>query len=374
MASVSVNRKALAEALAVAMTGAASRGVKPHLENVLIHGTESLLLTCSDGEVTVTRVVTDSENEGLEVALPAKRLHQILTQLTGEVVEIADNGRTIGIGTDRAAFTLPRNDDARVAIKDLANAKRKWSRSWQAQHAERVARDIGRVSWSTDPNHPRAALGGVLIEVTSGSFLAVATNASTLTAAQGTATSEASVLMVLSGRMVTAIQRAYDRPIDLSVYTCDGLVMMTDGTTTISGSTVAGTFPDWRSVVPASGTQRLRWKTNVGALLQAVRQARVCTNEESGGIVWEWTEDRLSLESGAAGIGEGDITLYMGAYQGKIKPNLPMRVTLDGEFCQQILAAMDKDADVDVVAIDSESAVKFESGEITTIIMPMSKE
>lgn len=374
MASVSVNRKALAEALSVAMTGAASRGVKPHLENVLIHGTESLLLTCSDGEVTVTRVVADSENEELEVALPAKRLHQILAQLTGEVVEIDDNGQTIGIVTDMAAFTLPRNDEARVALKDLAMAKRKWQRSWQAQHAERVARDIGRVAWSTDLNHQRAVLGGVLIQVAHCAFAAVATNASTLTAVQGAATSADLVEMVLSMRMVTAIQRAYDRPVDLSVYTCDGLVMMTDGTTTISGPTVAGKFPDWMAVVPASGTGRLCWRTNVGALLQAVRQARVCTNEESGGIVWEWAEDRLSLESGAAGIGEGDITLYLGAYHGTTKPDLPMRVTLDGEFCQQILTAMDREADVDVVAIDSESAVKFESGEITTIIMPMSKE
>lgn len=363
-----MNRVELLEHLAVVKT-VADRGDRNGIYScVLISCVEDLLmLACSDETVTVRREA-ECECEPGTVALDARRLQQILGSMSGETVTIETAKAGVVIKSLTSRFTLQDNEAARNAIASRVGEKAQWERPIEVR-GEALGNALGQVVWSVDDNSTRYALGGVAVEMSGSRVWCVATNMKTLAVSRVTAVgSDEDGPRVWPVRLVSAVRAAFQSPADVTITRNQSAVRITDGTTTIRGQFVSGGFPAWRKVLPDELGEAFR--APAGELLQLVRQARVCTSVESSGIDWRFDQHGLTLSSSAAEIGSGEVRMEAGGIRSDVM------VTLDGEYCQRILSAAEKEESVRVWVRDGESGVVFETDAPDStrwVIMPMTK-
>ena len=365
-----MNRVELLEHLAVVST-VADRGDRNGIYScVLIECVPDLLMmACSDQNVTVRREA-ECDCEPGTVALDARRLQQILGSMSGETVTIETAMAGVVIKSLTSRFTLQDNEPARNAIASRVGEKAQWERPIEVR-GEALGNALGQVAWSVDDSSTRYALGAVAVEMNGGQLWCVATNTRTLAVARVTAQgSDDDDPRLWPLRLVAAVRAAFQSPADVTITRNQSAVRITDGVTTIRGQLVNGLFPDWGAVLPKPNEYGEAFRAPAGELLSLVRQARVCTSVESSGIDWRFDQHGLTLASQAAEIGSGEVRLAADGTRSAVT------VTLDGEYCQKILASVEKDADVRVWVRDGESGVVFETDAPDStrwMIMPMTK-
>ena len=364
-----INRVELLKHLAVVAT-VADRGDRNGIYScVLIECVPDLLMmACSDQNVTVRREA-ECDCEPGAVALDARRLQQILGSMSGETVTIETTTKGLVIHSLTSRFTLPNNSFACAAIASRVGEKAQWGDPIEVR-GEALGNALGQVAWSVDDASTRYALGGVAVEMWGSQLWCIATNTKTLAISRVTAVgSDDDGPRVWPLRLVAAVRAAFTTPADVTITRNQSAVRITDGVTTIRGQFVSGAFPKWREVLPDELGEAFR--APAGELLSLVRQARVCTSVESSGIDWRFDQHGLTLASQAAEIGSGEVRLESGGIRSAVM------VTLDGEYCQRILSAVEKEAGVTVWVRDGENGVVFETDAPDStrfMIMPMTKE
>ena len=366
-----IKRVDLLEHLAVVAT-VADRGDRNGIYScVLIECVPDLvMLACSDQNVTVKREA-ECDCEPGTVALDARRLQQILGSMSGETVTIETAMAGVVIKSLTSRFTLQDNASAGNAIASRVREKAQWERPIVVR-GDALGNALGQVAWSVDDASTRYALGGVAVEMNGGQLWCVATNTRTLAVARVTAQgSDDDDPRLWPLRLVAAVRAAFTSPSYVTITRNASAVRITDGVTTIRGQLVNGLFPDWGAVLPKPNEYGEAFRAPAGELLSLVRQSRVCTSAESSGIVWRFDQHGLTLSSSAAEIGSGEVRMEAGGIRSAVT------VTLDGEYCQRILSAAEKEGSVTVWVRDGENGVVFETDWVYStrwVIMPMTKE
>ena len=357
---ISLLTKELRAALAAVAPAVPARSPRPVLQNVLL---ADGVLTGSDGDI---RIDVEVSYDGPALLLPKDRLQAILANATGDEVTLIPNGSTCIVRAGHGEWTLPTEDASGYPAWTPTNLK-----SVTRLPSDQFCRAVRGTVFATDNESSRYALGAVLVEVKGDAVTLVATDGRRLSSVgceHDLAVDDSQTLV--PARAMAVISRlagnAGDAAVQLEATPSE--IVATIGGTTVTARLIEGRFPEWRKVVPERDAKATA--VDRGALLAATRAAAIVTSESSKGVEYTFGPTGIWLHGQSAEAGEPSVTCDV------VDAGDPCSVKLDPTFVVEWLGGISGDAEpeVEVEAVDEQSAVVLRCGDHVGVIMPLAKD
>ncbi len=348
-------REPLLAALQTAAVVVPTRSTRPVLTNVKLDVDGSTaVLSATDLEIGIR-----TEIEGVEttaagsVLLPSGRLMAIVRESPpGTTFEIESDGNATVVKAARSQFRLPAEDPVEFPSVVTFPADACFELSTPL-----VRELVRRTVFATDNESSRYALGGVLLELTDTTVVAVGTDGRRLAKMEGPSSIQGGELPatqpIVPARAMQLIERSLgdaETPVKLAVQGSD--VLIHTGHTTISARLVEGRFPRWRDVFP-DRPDAVRVKVVAGPLLSAVRQAAIVTSEQSKGVDFGFESGQLVLAGQSAESGQSRVEMPID-HSGET-----IQIKLDPRFVSEFLRVLDPATSIDVELTDGQSACVY---------------
>lgn len=363
-------RNAFLHSFQLTTTVAATRDVKPVMQNVKVK-TETadespfLVLMATDGEMGIRKNVTQcTVIEPGEAIIPAKKVRQILQEVTGENVDITSDSQLMSVECGASRFQL-----ATQPTDEFPDVFPFEETAYHEVTAETFRELVKRTAFAIDSDSARYALGGVLLEMLDGKIIGVATDGRRLACQEISAASIGGHLSegnaIVPPRALTLLERAMDDESEaIKINMGANRMLASSQGTTIFSRLIEGRFPKWRNIIPDI-TSRICVPLPVGSFYSAVRQAAIVTSEKQPGVVFQFREGKLVLQAQGAEIGESVIEMPIG-YQGQ-----DCSIKLDPDYLTDFLRVLPVEKVIDAyVAADSPVVFKTDDG-YTYILMPL---
>ena len=357
---ISLSVANLRAALAAVAPAVPTRGTKPVLQNVLL---SAAVLSGSDGEIRIDVAVDYS---GPPLLLPKDRLQAILASAIGDDVTLIPSGTTCTVRAGHGEWTLPTEDAGEYPAWTVSGAK-----SVTRMPSDQFCRAVRGTVFATDNESSRYALGAVLVEVKGETVTLVGTDGrrlSSYAAEHDLAVDDSQTLV--PARAMNIIARlagnAGDEAVQLEATSSE--IVATIGGTVVTARLVDGRFPRWRDVVPERDAKATT--VDRAALLAATRAAAIVTSEQSKGVDYTFSSTGIWLHGQSAEAGESSVTCDV------VEAGDSCSVKLDPTFVVEFLNGISSEAEpeVDVEAVDAQSAVVLRCGDHTGVIMPLAKD
>lgn len=336
--------------------------MRPVLQNVLLSGG---VLSGSDGDIRVDVAIADVPPD-LSVLLPKDRLQAIIGAATGDEITLTVEDSRCVVKAGHGQWTLPTEPTAEYPAWSVDGAK-----PITRLPADQFVRAVRGVVFATDNESSRYALGAVLVEVKGDTVTFVATDGrrlSSVTCEHDLAVDDSQTLVPARAMALIAKLAANAGDASVQLEATGNEVIATVWDATITARLVDGRFPRWRDVLP----ERDAKATTVSreALMAATRAAAIVTSEQSKGVSYSFTADGIHLHGHSAECGESSVTCDV------VEAGDKATVSLDPTFVTQWLAGVAPDAEpeVEVEAVDAQSAVILRCGDHTGVIMPLAKD
>lgn len=332
------------------------------LQNVLLSGG---VLSGSDGEIRVD-VELENAPPGINVLLPKDRFSAIIGAATGDEITLTVEDTRCIVKAGHGEWTLPTEAVAEYPAWSVDGAK-----PITRLPADQFCRAVRGVVFATDNESSRYALGAVLVEVKGDTVTFVATDGrrlSSVTCEHDLAVDDSTTLV--PARAMALIAKLAGNAGDASVQleATGNEVIATVWNATITARLVDGRFPKWRDVLPERDAKATTVSRD--ALMAATRAAAIVTSEQSKGVSYTFTSEGIHLHGQSAECGESSVTCDV------VEAGDKATVSLDPTFVTQWLAGVASDAEpeVEVEAVDAQSAVILRCGDNTGVIMPLAKD
>jgi len=357
---ISLSVADLRAALAAVAPAVPTRSTRPVLQNVLL---SAAVLSGSDGEIRIDVAVDYS---GPPLLLPKDRLQAILSSATGDDVTLIPSGTTCTVRAGHGEWTLPTEDAGEYPAWTVSGAK-----SVTRMPSDQFCRAVRGTVFATDNESSRYALGAVLVEVKGETVTLVGTDGrrlSSYAAEHDLAVDDSQTLV--PARAMNIIARlagnAGDEAVQLEATSSE--IVATIGGTVVTARLVDGRFPRWRDVVPERDAKATT--VDRAALLAATRAAAIVTSEQSKGVDYTFSSTGIWLHGQSAEAGESSVTCDV------VEAGDSCSVKLDPTFVVEFLNGISSEAEpeVDVEAVDAQSAVVLRCGDYTGVIMPLAKD
>lgn len=368
---INFNRAAFAAAFSVASIAVPSRTPKDILRNVLmIHTKKGTELLATDLEISVRCKVggTESVSSGSgEALLPTKRISDILREMNDESINIDCEDERITIKTASGRFKLI-GEDAREypPIPEFKDD------DYFRVPAQLLRQAIKRVSFATDSESTRYALGGVLFEVADGKLTLAATDsrrlAVVLVPCETIGKAVIDKTTVVPTKAVSLLERSLEPKtefVDIAVAT--NSVMFRSGDVTIHTRVIEGRFPRYQQVIPRRSNITL--PVVAGPLHSVVRQSQIVTDEENRGVLFAFSKGKLTLSSKASSVGDSNIELPIEYDDDDVA------ISLEPKYVSDFLKVVSPETICDLSIEDSDTAVVFRvEDSYTYVVMPLATD
>ncbi len=321
-------------------------------------------IAATDGEVSIVRQIPDAIVEVDGSALfPPEKISAILRETTAEEITIEAVEGIAHIKSGSSRFKIPLEvaaefpespkfvDDgfATVAAADLQKI---------------VARSIFYEETSAGKSY---ALQGVQFDI-AGDLYCVTTDSRKLAYVQVPIkkTGDVTVSGIIPAKAMRVIGSLAE---DGSVDVCIGANIATFRTPVgiMSTTLVAGRFPDWRRVYPASeGRPQIAFVADM--LARSIRQSLITTTEESRSVKFRFAKGTLHMASSGAGAGESTVELPI-SFDGDLA------VELNPDYLLKALKLLEPGTVINFMPLDKDSPVVIESEDgLRYVQMPINKE
>jgi DNA polymerase-3 subunit beta len=238
--------------------------------------------------------------------------------------------------------------------------------------ADQFARAVRSVIYATDAESSRFALGAVLVEVHGDVVTFVATDGRRLSRVEiehDLAVDDSQTLV--SRRALATLARLADAAGDeasVQLQASRSCLVAEIGGTTVTATLVEGRFPRWRDVFPERDVKATA--VDRGELLAATRAAAIVTTESSKGVDYAISEDGIWLHGRSSESGESSVTCPLVEFGQKVTTKC------DPRFVSDFLNGLPADAEpnVEIEAVDAQSAVVLRCGDCWGVVMPMAED
>jgi DNA polymerase-3 subunit beta len=331
--------------------------VKDVLQNVLLDldkgGIEG-----TDGETSVQVGIKVEDYWRGSVLLNPARFGAIIRESKSPTVGLSVDERKLHVELQNGSFSLPTSNPdefprMKVAITDPAIMK-----------AGQLAQAINSTKFSVDTESTRYQLAGVALQFGPNGVNVVATNGRTLayTALPGECKLQSAIVPV---KPLALVERMASGKLgDCEIQIVGNQIAFRCSETTIFTSQIEGRFPAWEKIVPSVLGERVA--VSAGALLQAIRQASVVSDDETRATELHFQEDQLSVKSSAAEKGVSSVSI-------PVESVLTETVIIDHKYAQDWLKTLDNDAVVELFITSRTNPVVFRCGVSTYVVMPMDR-
>jgi len=319
-----------------------------------------------DGEIhAVFGRFTSGSDLPAPILLPADRFQAIVRELTCETIDITVDETNLVIEGNDQRFRLPTsNPDAFPFFNEssLADPQIKMG-------AELFRSAVRRTVHCTDQESTRYQLAGVhFLRSPRGCLLVEATDGRQCTRVvlSGSSIQEKFANALLPVKPLKMAERMLKGDDEVSIQIERNSVSISQNSAWISFALVEGRFPNIDLVLEQCIDPVCTVELNAGVLLQAVRQAAICSTEESKGVDFTFANRELVLSARTADVGQSRIRI-------PIDLDDAMTVCLDPQYVSDFLGAIPPETTITMHLSSPEKPVKLRDELQSHVVMPMTR-
>lgn len=368
---IKIKRDSFQNVFQFASAVAPARSPKAILQNIKLNVSDTeTILTATDIEIGVRLNVTDVTVESTGSAvIPVNRLNMILRESSDEYLVINADSEGTQITGNNSRFELPaQNPDEFPEVAGFVETD-------YFEVASGILKEmIHRTLFATDAESSRYALGGILLEMTDDTMIAVGTDGRRLAKMEGAITKIGNPLVdgtatIVPSRAMQLMERSLpdgDTLVQLAPRSNDLLLKEPNGV--FYTRLVEGRFPKWRDVLPKRQDSN-RIDIPVGPMYSALKQAAIVSNEESRGVDFTFSKGSLVLSTNTAEVGQSRVEMPVPFNEDELT------ITLDHRYVTDFLKALqpDKTFTMDIENGD-QAAYCVTDDNYGYVIMPLSKD
>ncbi len=285
----------------------------PILSNLLLEAKDKqIILTATDLTVGVRCTGQAKVIQEGATTLPARRLAQLLRELTAHHVEISTNDREVTqIKADSSVFKIVgMSKNEFPTLPDLSGAI-------QLKVLQTDLKDaLYRTSFAVSKEDSRYVLTGVYLEVSGKQALFVGTDGKRLAKAflQLEDSVDTPMDCIIPLKAVDEIMKSLNKDEEQAIiYLFPDKVAVEAGDILIMTKLLSGEYPDVDKVIPKQASQCVALHKD--ELLQLLRQIAVFTNDQTHSVRFKFMPGELQLTANSMDIGEGRVSMPVN-YQG----------------------------------------------------------
>ncbi len=301
----SINRSEFADALAVAVSVAASRTTKQSLRGVLLDAHDDyLLVTATDLEVGVRLHVTQVQVESVgRTLVPADKISQIVRESSDEILQLELDDQVLHLRGGDSHFQIfaleaddfppvPRLEEEPDFDLDVTSLRR--MTEWTVFAAAR--------------ENTRYAINGILWDRKGEQLTMVATDGRRLAKAVHSVTAGDDRWAIVPAKGMQLFTRVIPESDEkVAVKITSNQILLQTPRATVSCVLLEGHFPKYEEVIPDDLDKTVICDTH--DMHSAVRRVSLLANEESRGVRMAFSKGSLKLTSRAPEQGEAVISL-----------------------------------------------------------------
>jgi len=358
------DRTELHTAFQTVSPAAGQRSPKPILQNVKVIAADGVVtILATDLEVGVRYTVPGVEvKKPGEAVVPATHISAILRELEDEKVQVQVDKNHCEVSGQHSRFkVLGQPPDEFPDVPGFPESPH------LSIPGHQLVRMIHRTLFATDTENTRYALGGVLWQLSPKEVVLVATDGRRL-AVMGHKTKvsdEAPKTGIVPPKALALVERTMakdDENVDVVLHAGD--ILLRTGHAVIYSRLLEGKYPKYQDVIPKTGHQKAT--VPAGALASALRQAAIITSEDSRGVIFTFKDNRLTLASKAAEVGESTVEIPIDfAGDG-------VAITFNPQYLLQPLREVASNENVLLEMSDSETAATLKTDDgYMYVLMPL---
>jgi DNA polymerase III subunit beta len=342
---------------------AAQRGTIPILSNLLLEAdNDQLILTATDLTVGTRCFARAKVLEKGATTLPAKRLWQLIKELSAGTIELSSANNEISeivAGTSRFKLNGMSCEEY-PSFPELDGAIQ-----FKTQQGK-LREMLQKTAFCVSKEDSRYILTGVLMRLEEGRATFVGTDGKRLAMNHTNVEVDES----LQGDYVIPIKAIEEllkvlkeSEEEVNIYLMGNKIAVTAENVTIVTKLLAGDFPDFARVIPQEAQKEVVLHRD--ELISLLRQISLFTGDSSHSVRFTFVEGELQLTANNSHIGEGRVSMPVD-YKGEL-----LEIAFNPNFFLDILRHS-KDESVNLGVIDSYSpGVIKDSSEALFVIMPM---
>lgn len=348
-----IDRARLLEACSLVSIAVPSRTTVPVYQclKLTVAGDE-LSITGTDLETGIKIVVPCEPGElhasPGSVAIPAARLASILRSSDADAVRLSVDPRgEASIVVGFAEYDLPT--EVASSFADLPAFPDQPDIVLPFESLRKMA---GLVAFAAAKDEGKYAMRGVHFEAEPDVLTLVATDGKRLAVAHGQAKCSAASKSLVPPKAIALLQKV-EAAGDVQIAVHKNHVIFKAAGVLIYSRLVEGQFPPFRQVIPKKYAHRL--DIDPGAMLAAIRQAAVMTDEESKRVAFEFGPSALTLAAQGATSGKSKVKLAMDG------PPKTLAISFDPAYLVEVLRVLGAGSTLDL--IDGQKPAVFRDGE-----------
>lgn len=362
---ISIDKDSLSEKLSLVQGIAEKRATMPILSHVLINPVQNgIQITATDLETTLSVYCDASVENGKNIALPARKLFDIIRELPqGEVKVEEIKNNWVEITTSSASFKL-----AGLPGEDFPVVPEVSTDNLFDIDSDVLENMISKTIYCVSGDELRRNLSGIYFEKRNENILRlVATDGHRLSYVEQDLGNAVSLKdNVLVPRKAVSELRKLLKFGDKIKIGCEKnfFVTMTDGIVMFS-RLIDADFPDYHQVVPKSTKSKLT--LNRDQLLSALKRVSILSSEKTKSIKLKLSENSMLLSSVSPDVGEARETLPV-KYSGE-----DVEIGFNARYLLDILETIEED-DVNMEITDELSPTvltPLDRSDYMCVVMPM---
>jgi DNA polymerase-3 subunit beta len=329
-----------------------SKTTHPILNNILFSLQKNELhLTATDLEVSLKSTLTVEGGTDGDLAIPAKRLLDIVKELDELPVNITtDASDQVEISCGSARFNIPSEKaEAFPVLPEVA------IESEIEMQAKRLAQHVERLSFAVSTDELRPVLTGVLFEFMAEGLNLVATDGHRLVRIKDAslAGQEALGNLVIPIKALNMVVRSGGDAETVTVGKAQNHLVFGLGSTQIFTRLIDGRYPAYGGVIPDQNDNIMQ--AGRGAIYRAIKQVSHCANSITRQVNLNLSENRMLVTAEDNEYGSRARNELSVDYNGD-----PMEIAFNSSYLDQMLRHVDTDNVV----------FKFGSPERAALILP----
>lgn len=284
-----------------------SKAVIPILSNVLIQATErSVVIFATDLTVSVRAKADANVMEEGSVALPAKRLFQLVRELTNpEVLIETDRSGVALITAGSSHFRLHGMDESEFpTFPDLSGGK-----SFEIESSQ-FSELLVNTAFAAARDDSRQVLNGVYFEVQNGKAIFVGTDGKRLAKLEKKIdwNEDEKQSSIIPLKAVEEMLRLLEDDEKITLTLMPEKIAFETGSVCLISKLLSGQFPDFERVIPSQdGMKHITLHRE--ELMTLLKQVSLFTSDLSHSVKLSFEKGELRLQAANSDIGEGRVNM-----------------------------------------------------------------
>jgi DNA polymerase-3 subunit beta len=278
-----------------------AKSALPILSNILIESQQDgLRLTATDLDIGISCVIPVDIQEAGAITVPAKRFSDIIKELPTDSVSVTTKkNNLIVIETDLCQFKIMGL--AREEFPKLPELKDKEVTKLEQAGLKQM---LNLTAFAASFDETRYILNGVLFKFNKNNLTLVATDGKRLAIIERKLKQEIDKdsHFIIPIKTIQELNRNLKDEGELSLILGSNQVLFDLGSVLVISRLVEGEFPDYKQVIPAMSTNKM--KADRGQFLLAVRRAALLSTPDYQAVKLELFKNKLVVSKSTPDIGE----------------------------------------------------------------------